>query len=48
MNAITSFTIKAQKLNIKPEYAKYIELYGLPYKMIFDPVLLQEIIDDMK
>lgn len=48
MNSITSFTIQAQKLNIKPEYLKYIQLYGLPYKMIFDPVLLQEIIDDMK
>jgi len=48
MNAATSFTISVQKLNIKPEYVKYIELYGLPYKMIFDPVLLQEIIDEMK
>lgn len=48
MNAITTVTIQTQKLNIKPEYLKYIQLYGLPYKMIFDPVLLQEIIDELK
>ncbi len=47
MNVITSVSIQAAKLNIKPEYQKYIDLYGLPYKSVFDKVLLQDIIDEM-
>jgi predicted RND superfamily exporter protein len=48
LNSITSVTIQVEKLEIKPEYVKYIKLYGVPYKLIFDPNLLQEIIDEMK
>jgi hypothetical protein len=48
MNSVTTVAITTQKLNVKPEYLKYIQLYGIPYKMIFDPVLLQNIIDEMK
>lgn len=44
----TTMNIQVAKLNIKPEYLRYIELYGMPYKLMFDPVLLQEIIDEMK
>lgn len=47
MNLFTTLTVKSSKLDVKPEYLRYIELYGLPYKMIFDPILLQKIIDEM-
>jgi hypothetical protein len=47
MNELTAISIKAAKLEIKPEYLKYIQLYGVPYKTMFDKVLLQEIIDEM-
>jgi hypothetical protein len=44
---LTSISITGIKLNIKPEYQRYIELYGIPYKAVFDKVLLQDIIDEM-
>lgn len=47
LNEVTVVAIKSSKLTIKPEYLKYIELYGVPYKTIFDEVLLQDIIDKM-
>jgi hypothetical protein len=47
LNAVTVVKINVSKLEIKPEYLKYIQLYGIPYKTIFDPVLLQQIIDEM-
>lgn len=40
---IADISVKSEKLNIKPEYLEYINLYGLPDKARFDPVLLNEI-----
>jgi hypothetical protein len=48
LNSVTVVAIESAKLNIKPEYLVYIQRYGVPYKTIFDKVLLQEIIDEMK
>ena len=45
MSVFTDCNITVQKLNIKPEYATYINTYGLPTKLGFDPVKLQKIID---
>lgn len=38
-----NMSIKADSLNIKDEYKEYINLYGVPYKCMFDEILLQEI-----
>lgn len=47
ISAVTNISVNAMKLTIKPEYQRYIELYGMPYKTTFDKVLLQKIIDEI-
>jgi hypothetical protein len=47
INDATDMSIQAETLTVKPEYIKYIQLYGVPYKAMFDPVLLQEIKDSI-
>lgn len=47
LNQLTVVSIKAENLAIKEEYIKYIQLYGVPYKSMFDEVLLQEIKDSL-
>jgi hypothetical protein len=38
-----SVSTTATAATIKPKYAKYIELYGIPPDLIFDPSLLSQI-----
>lgn len=47
INSLTTVNVKSKNLNVKPEYVKYIQLYGLPHKVMFNEVLLQEIKDSI-
>lgn len=47
LNEITVVSVKADNLIIKEEYIKYIQLYGVPYKSMFDEILLQQIKDSL-
>lgn len=44
MQAFPSMAVTAQLLDVRPEYLEYINLYGLPENLIFDPDKLAEII----
>ena len=40
---ITQFEVQSTLAIIKPRYAKYHELYGVPDKLMYDPVKLEYI-----
>ena len=44
MQAFPNMSVTVDLLNIRPEYLEYINLYGLPENLIFDPDKLAEII----
>jgi len=44
MQVFPSMTVSTQLLDIRPEYLEYINLYGFPENLIFDPDKLAEII----
>ena len=41
---LADFSVKAAYANLKPKYNIYIQLYGLPDNLLFDPKLLNNII----
>jgi hypothetical protein len=44
---ITSVNVESKYAMLKPQYKKYIELYGLPDNLDFDPDKLSAILNDI-
>jgi hypothetical protein len=47
IKVIQNINVESIYANIKPEYQKYIELYGVPENLIFDQVKLDTIINEL-
>jgi hypothetical protein len=40
-----TFNITSMLAKVKPQYARYIELYGFPESSVFDPLKLAECVE---